>query len=216
MTETTASAEGGKVTDLPTLLDELLPTADATKDHSLFVATDPATVFAAAERADFLDVGRRSVVARAAFAVRAVFEWVVSAVRSRPRPPVDDPKHLRIADFEPRGQWVLLGRRPGVEVAFGVIGRFWGGETVWETISADEFLTYSHAGRAKIACSISVTPANGGTSVRYRVRTLVLDDASRRAFRRYWFVVSPFVGLIMRRMLRVIRDDALAAARSPG
>ena len=37
------------------------------------------------------------------------------------------------------GEWVLLGKDPPHEVAFGVVGRFWSGDTSWQQIDASEF-----------------------------------------------------------------------------
>ena len=40
---------------------------------------------------------------------------------------------MRLADMPTHGDWVrvLLGEDPLHEIAFGVVGRFWAGETVW-------------------------------------------------------------------------------------
>jgi hypothetical protein len=40
------------------------------------------------------------------------------------------------------GDWVLLGEDRPREIAFGVIGRFWGGEAVREEIDAADFVSY--------------------------------------------------------------------------
>ena len=46
---------------------------------------------------------------------------------------------MRLADMPIHGDWVLLGEDPPHEIAFGVIGRFWAGETVWAQIEATDF-----------------------------------------------------------------------------
>ena len=43
---------------------------------------------------------------------------------------------MRLGDLPEQGEWVKLADEPPCELAFGVIGRFWGGETVWKTIDA--------------------------------------------------------------------------------
>lgn len=43
---------------------------------------------------------------------------------------------MRLADMPTHGDWVLLGEDPPHEIAFGAIGRFWAGETVWAQIDA--------------------------------------------------------------------------------
>jgi hypothetical protein len=191
------------------LLDTVMPTYDATRIERIVVAMPPDALFDAAMHADFLDAGRRSPVVRAAFSVREIFEKVVCFLRSRPQPVAAEPEHLRLTDMENRGEWVILAREPGREVVFGALGRFWSGETAWETIDAETFGTFDRPGYAKIACHLAITPhADGRSVVSYEARTVATDDASRRSFRRYWRVVSPFVGYIMRSMLRVIEHDA--------
>ena len=47
-----------------------------------------------------------------------------------------------------------------------------------------------------------------GTTLSTETRVLATDEASRRAFRRYWLVIRPFSGLIRRVWLRAIRQRA--------
>jgi hypothetical protein len=42
--------------------------------------------------------------------------------------------------------------------------------------------------------------------LRTETRVLLTDEASRRAFARYWLVVKPFSGLIRRRWLALARE----------
>lgn len=193
------------------LLDTVMPIYDATRIERRTVAMPPSALYDAAMRADFLDPIRRSPVVRVVVGTREVFEKIVSFVRSRPRPAVAEPEHLRLTDLGNRGEWVILDREPAQEVVFGAIGRFWSGETVWETIDADDFITFDRPGFAKIACHLAMAPdADGRVVLSYEARTLATDDASRRSFLRYWRVVSPFVGSMMRTMLRFIEREAHA------
>jgi hypothetical protein len=194
------------------LLDTVMPSYDATRIERRVIDAPPDAVFDAAMRADFLDAGRRSPAVRAAFGVREAFEKVVSFLRSSPQPAATEAEHLRLVDMETRGEWVVLARDPGREVVFGALGRFWSGETAWETIDADQFSAFDRPGYAKIACHLAITPtADGGSVVSYEARTVATDPAARRSFLRYWRIVSPFVGYIMRSMLRVIDHDVATA-----
>jgi hypothetical protein len=47
-----------------------------------------------------------------------------------------------------------------------------------------------------------------GRSLTTETRIAAVDDAARRAFSRYWFVVGPFSGVIRRRWLRAIANTA--------
>jgi len=59
------------------------------------------------------------------------------------------------------GQWVRLGDDPPNEITFGVVGRFWAGETVWEQIDASDFARFARPGYAKIAGNLSFRPYGG-------------------------------------------------------
>jgi hypothetical protein len=50
------------------------------------------------------------------------------------------------------------------------------------------------------------------TSVSYECRTVTTDPESRRRFLRYWWVIRPFVGHIMRGTIKRVKADAEAAA----
>jgi hypothetical protein len=50
------------------------------------------------------------------------------------------------------------------------------------------------------------------TLLSYECRTLTTDPESRRRFLRYWWVIRPFVGHIMRATVTTIKADAEAAA----
>jgi hypothetical protein len=192
------------------LLDRLLPEYDATRIEHRVVAGSQAEVYAVALRVDFLDAVRRNPGVRALFAVRAGAERVVSAVRPAgvavAAPP--EPDALRLADLPEHGDWVRLGEDPPTEIAFGVIGRFWAGATVWEQIDASDFASFDRPGYAKIGANLSFRPyGERQTLVSYEARTQATDASSRRAFLRYWRVSSPFVGVVMRSTLAVIAED---------
>jgi hypothetical protein len=140
------------------------------------------------------------------FAARGVGERIASAAAGRDRP--DEPRPpetMRLADLPAHGEWVLLGENPPHEIAFGAIGRFWAGETVWEQIDAARFATFDRPGFARIACDFSLRPYGAArTLVSYECRTQATDDDSRRAFLRYWRALAPFIGVVLRSQLRVV------------
>jgi hypothetical protein len=193
------------------VIDEAQPLFDATRVEHLVVPGEPADVYEIVLRADFMRAWRESSAVQALFALRSLAERLVS----RTPPPEPEPAAMRLADMPPTGQWVLLGSDPPNEIAFGAAGRFWAGETAWEEIEAAEFAAYHEPGRATVACNISLRPyGDRRTLVSYEARMRATDAGARRGFLRYWWVVSPFVGVVMRSMLRVIERDARAAGRS--
>jgi hypothetical protein len=76
-----------------------------------------------------------------------------------------------------------------------------------------EFRDFSDPGWGKIAANFSVTPYGENTLLSYECRTVTMDPESRRRFLRYWWVIRPFVGHIMRATLAKIKADAEAGSR---
>jgi hypothetical protein len=103
------------------------------------------------------------------------------------------------------GQYVLLGEDPPREVALGMIGRFWAGETRWEEIDASEFAGFDRPGLARIACSLSFREFGPvRTLVSYETRMQATDDKAGRAFLRYWRVAGPLAGFVLGAQLKTI------------
>jgi hypothetical protein len=121
------------------LLDDLMPEFDATRREHLVIDARPIEVYEAAISVDFVKAGGRAV--GGLFALRAAAEHVLATVRrSRTVTPAAWIT-LRICEMPEHGEWVRLGDDPPNEVAFGAIGRFWGGQTAFERIDAVAFTT---------------------------------------------------------------------------
>lgn len=196
------------------LIDDLMPTCDAARVEHRIVAGDVTVVYAATRRADFMLAWRGSAAVRLMFAARGLAERAVSLIARRPHREPPPPAAMRLAEMSSHGDWVLLGEDPPSEIAFGTVGRFWAGETVWREIDAADFAAFDEPGLGKIACSISLRPYGAGrTLVTYECRTLATDASARRGFMRYWRPLAPFIGVVMRSMLRVIEDEAAGGRR---
>jgi hypothetical protein len=105
--------------------------------------------------------------------------------------PPHAPKHLRLRDTTDiplgEGGWVLLGERPGDEIALGLVGKFWRPVIAFAKVSADEFRDFAESGYAKTIYSLSVRPLDGRRTLLSAVmRTATTDEQARRWFRRYW------------------------------
>lgn len=194
-------------------LDDLVPTWDAARIEHRVVDAPRHAAFEAARALDFLDVPREIPAVRSLFAVRAAGERTVAAVRRRSPETSEDPATMRLGDLGPEGEWVGLGETPDQEITFGAIGRFWAGETVWRSITADDFATFAEPGCARIGCNLSFREYGPRTLVSYEARTSATDDVARTAFLRYWRVVGPFVGVVMRGTLRLLDRTLAAEAR---
>lgn len=191
--------------DDPLLLDRFLAHPDAVRIEHRVIDGTIAEVYAATREADFLDTWRGSTVVRALFAARALGERAVALVRRRDPIVPPEPDGMRLADLSTHGDWVLLAEEPPREIAFGVVGRFWAGETVWEEIDAEDFASFDRPGRGRIAASFSLRPYGADrTLVSYECRTQGTDPESTAGFLRYWRALSPFIGLVLRAQLRTI------------
>jgi hypothetical protein len=187
------------------VIDASLPIYDMVLTEHLVVEAPDSVVFRTAKGLDFLTV-------------RAPFVTALMTARTLPSRlmgrSVDAPPALRLAE-EPSALpgWLLLGEVPGREVAFGAVGTLWKAHIEWLDVSADTFADFAEAGWGKIACHLLVRPDGPGRTVlTYECRTGTTDRVSRAAMARYWWLIRPFVGYIMRAVLRTIRSDAEASA----
>ena len=192
-----------------TVLDAVMPRWDATRIERCEVRAPLGIVFDRVLHVDFLDVPRRHFALRALFALRTFAERVACALTMRKMPEPSIPPTMRLKDMPNAGEWVRLGSSVPFEFAFGAIGRFWTGERKWLDTSNEVFRTFKIPGYARIGCHFLLTKQSNGTTIlTYEARTQVTDLKSRKAFLRYWWLVSIFVGIVMRATLQQIREEA--------
>ena len=197
------------------LLDRLAPAFDASRIEHRVIDGEPDEVYEATRQADFIRAWKDSLAVRVLFALRGAGERAASLLLRRPATPAAEVASMRLAEMPAHGEWVVLGEARPHEIAFGVIGRFWSGQTVWEQIDAADFREFDRPGTAKIACNFSLRAyGTGRTLVSYETRTKATDDTARRGFMCYWQPLSPFIGVVMRSQLRVI-DEQAAENRRP-
>jgi hypothetical protein len=199
----------------PLVIETSCPVFDAVRREHLVLDAAPDLVYATARELDFLDV--HSGLTDAAMAVRSVTERIAARF-GRPLPP--EPESVRLAGLfdgdgdddggeSPMEGWIGLGERPPREIAFGAVGHFWTPAITWRTVTREQFDAFAEPGWGKIAAAILTRPYGSSSSlVSYEARTRCADAASRRAFLRYWRLVSPFVGRIMRATLATIGEQA--------
>jgi hypothetical protein len=192
----------------PMMLDWLLPEFDASLAEHRVIDADPASVYRAVATVDVVEIPQAYPAVRALFAARGAAERLINALLGRPTPALEPDGPMRLADLPVHGEWVKFSDDPPWELSFGVIGRFWGGETAWETIDAADFVEFARPGFAKLACSVSLRPYGSmRTLVSYEARTQALDADSRAHFLRYWRVVRPGVAIVMRAFLSAVAKE---------
>jgi hypothetical protein len=99
---------------------------------------------------------------------------------------------------------------PDREIVFGAVGVFWTPTIEWNLAVAPEtFAEFDEPGWGKIACNYSALRyGTHRTLLTYECRTRTTDDASRRRFNRYWWVIRPFVRHIMQATVETIASRA--------
>ena len=169
-------------------LADALPEFDVETAYSIRIAAPAAKVYDVARTLDLSS----SPVVRILFALRGM------------------PKSgVRVAGLEGVG-FKVLRDEPGRGFVLGLIGRFWtlGGDL--QDFDPREFGQFSSPGYAKGIWSFEASDAPGGTILTTTTRVRCMDAESRRRFRRYWFVIGPFSGLIRRVALRIVKKKAEA------
>lgn len=190
----------------PLLLDGVLEDFRFTRMECLIVEGDPRTVYGAVWGTDLLDIHSPlfDLVTRA--------RDITDRVRGHTHP---QPGSMRLGDLfgagagQPDQPWVGLDREHGRELVFGAVGKVWRPSIVWHPVDAEGFPAFAEPGWAKIAASLVVHPyGRRRCLLSYEARTACTDAESARRFARYWAVVSPGAGVVMRTALRGIRAEA--------
>lgn len=192
--------------------DEFLPGYDVSDEVALVVDADAETAWNALLDADLLDVGRRAPLAGLLGALRFLPDIVSQLLHGEL--PAKGPESLRLRDTTElpadRGGWVLLGERPGEEIALGLVGKFWRPVIEFAPVSADEFRDFSDPGFAKTVYDLSVrTLPDGRSLLSGLMRTATTDEHARRWFRRYWtFGVGSGAHVVVHALLESAREAA--------
>ena len=174
-------------------LDDFLPTYEFSERHSL-------RIDAPASRID----GAFRTVSLADIPVARALLWVRRLGR-----PYGDSRKPFVGGELPA---VVLEDLPEAGIVLGLTGQFWrpfGADLDPERpTTAEEFLAYDRPDTCKAVIDFRIGPRSLSTETRVHVH----DPAARRRFRRYWFVVRPFSGLIRILLLRVARRRATVTA----
>lgn len=191
------------------VIDEILPVFDVTRVDTVVVAASADDVYRVALDLDLVEVVRENPVVGFLFAVRSVPDRVMRLLGRREEPP--PPASMRLRELPEEGEWIRLGEDPGREIVFGAAGRFWNGPIEWRRTTPAEFAAFDAPGTARVVANIAVHPyGRSRVLVTYEARTAAADDDARRGVRRYWRLLSPFVGLVLRAVLRGIKRRAEA------
>lgn len=104
--------------------------------------------------------------------------------------------------------FVLLGERPGRELAIGGAGRFWHPlrfHPLAPVADGEEFRAFSEPGWTKAAFDFAVLPERGGSRISSEIRMAGTDPRATRWFAAYWHLIRVPSGWIRRSALRTVR-----------
>jgi hypothetical protein len=172
------------------LAEDFLPVYDVSDAVAATAEADQEAAWLALLDVDLLKLGREAPLVGMLGALRMLPEVVGHLLHGeRPAKP---PESMRVRDLPSvpmhEGGWILLGERPGREIALGLVGKFWRPVIDWATIrTADEFLAFDEPGFAKTVYDLSVRELEPNKTLLSGVmRTATTDERARRWFRRYW------------------------------
>lgn len=197
------------------LVDDFLPVFDISDAVATVVHADVSATWRALMAVDLIDVGRKRPLVGALGALRALPDIVSHVLHGEA--PAAAPSRLRLRDLPTlpagSGGWVLLGERPGDEIAFGLVGKFWRPVIEFAEVPAGAFRAFATPGFAKTVYALSVRPLDAGQSLLTgTMRTATTSDDARRWFRRYWtFGVGAGAHVLVQGLLDVTRDLAESA-----
>jgi hypothetical protein len=200
--------------DPSSLLDRFLPRFDVSDTVASTVAADPATCWDVLMDADLIEVGKKKPLVGVLGAVRMLPELASHLIHGE-RPP-RPPEQLRLREMgelpRTKGGWILLGERPGEELALGLVGKFWRPVIEYAAVDAREFRDFNEPGWAKTVYDLRVVQVDDGHALLTgTMRTATTSRESREWFRRYWtFGVGSGARVLVDGLLDYVRERAEA------
>ena len=195
------------------LEDEFLPAYDVADAVAVVVHANVGTTWAALMDVDLIELGRRHPLVGVLGALRVLPELIGHLLHGEPPPAA--PKRMRLRDTTTMpassGGWILLGERPGEEIALGLVGKLWQPVIEYAQVAVEDFSAFSQPGYAKAVYALAVHPLESGegTLLSAVMRTATTDEHARRWFRRYWtFGVGSGAHLLAGGLLDAAREDA--------
>jgi hypothetical protein len=172
------------------LLDTWLPEFDVSKRHAISIPAPAERVYSELLRYDLGD----SFVTALLMGLRGYgFRWKRTG----------QAEVSSLSEQLERFAFTRLEEKPGEELVFGLVGKFWRPDGGLRRLSREDFAAFREPGFAKAAWNLRVEPGPGSASeLSTETRVLCLGESARRKFLLYWRVVEPFSGLTRRSLLR--------------
>jgi len=193
------------------LLDDVLPDFDVTRVDTVVIRAPAEDVYQIARDVDLVAVVREDPLVGVLFALRSIPDEVLRRLGRAPRAP--EVASMRLGDLGDEGEWIRLAEDPGREFVFGAAGRYWNGPIQWDRITRASFADATAPGSARVAANLAVHPySRDCVLLTYEARTAAADGDARVGVQRYWRFLSPFIGVVLRSVLRAVKRRAEAGA----
>lgn len=181
------------------LLDDFMPQWHFNEYHQILVAAKPEAVNRAMRKADL----GRSPFVRPLLALRGL------PARLSKKDYATEVRGGSLDAMCKAGPFIQLGDAPPHEYVFGLAGCFWVPSPNLHRLTPGEFLAFDEEGQAKVAANLLIAPLGPDTCrLSTETRIQCLGPKAKRRFRRYWFMIRPFSGLIRLEWLRLIKRGA--------
>ena len=132
------------------LLEEFLPVYDVSDSVACRVSAPAAVAWEAVMETDMIEVGRRKPLVGLLGGLRGLPGIVWDAVHGEG---TSAPQSFRLRDaagLDPEdGGWLLLGERPGSQIALGLVGKFWRPVIEFAHLAPEGFTAFAEPGYAK-------------------------------------------------------------------
>lgn len=200
--------------------DEYLPSYDVSDAVAVVVDAKREVVWEALLEVDLLEVGRTSPMVGMLSAIRMLPDIIGHLLHGEP--PAEPPESMRLRDLPSipmsDGGWILLGERPGREIALGLVGKFWRPVIEYAPIeSAEQFRTFNEPGFGKTVYDLEIHAADEHRTLLSGVmRTATTDEHARRWFRRYWALgIGSGAHMLVGALLESVRRTAERKSHDP-
>jgi len=203
MTEREDSPSGAAAREL--LIDRQLPRYQARTFSALVVDASTERTYQAIRALDPDQVGQTVPFMQLMVRLRDL----PARLGRAPRPAIE-PVSEDLTSEQYRQAFLLIDEEPGTEFVIGMIGKFMSPTQMeFHRFDPPQFAGFGEPGYGKVATSFMVLPYGSGLSLLCtETRTATTDPASARRFRRYWAVIGPFAGYIMRHWLTLAKQQA--------
>jgi hypothetical protein len=183
------------------LLDRFMPAYDIAERHHIRVSAPSAVTFDVAREVEL----QASPVVRTIIRAREILLGATPDARRRPRG--------LLAEMRSLG-WGVLAEAPGREIVLGAVTRPWEANVTFRALPPDQFAAFDAAGYVKIAWTLRADSLSATESIfRTETRATATDPSARRAFRRYWSLLSPGIIVIRWAALGLVKKEAERRAR---